>query len=121
MSPGVSYDNTDHPPITVINDLLQCILQFLLALIGHLGDLGLDAVFYDLFNGFAEDIGIPDDLFTVFGNGFYVCDQVLCLLLASHNMIDLGLDLGPDQVYRGRLGLHFHAVLISMTYHFRFI
>ena len=58
MSPGVSYDNTDHPPITVINDLLQCILQFLLALIGHLGDLGLDAVFYDLFNGFAEDIGI---------------------------------------------------------------
>ena len=76
MSPGVSYDNTDHPPITVINDLLQCILQFLLALIGHLGDLGLDAVFYDLFNGFAEDIGIPDAFFTVFGTGFYVCDQL---------------------------------------------
>ena len=71
----MSYDNTDHPPITVINDLLQCILQFLLALIGHLGDLGLDAVFYDLFNGFAEDIGIPDAFFTVFGTGFYVCDQ----------------------------------------------
>ena len=30
------YDNTDHPPITVINDLLQCILQFLLAFICHL-------------------------------------------------------------------------------------
>ena len=88
-------------------------MELKLAVFGHLVDLGLDAVFDDLFDGFAEDVGVPDA--AVFVAAFSdIGDQILRLLFGSDDRGDFGFDRGPDQGDRRRLGVHFHAVFISV-------
>ena len=55
-----SYDNTDHPSARFIDNLFHGILQFTLAFFADHGKFGADAVFYQLADGFSENIGIPD-------------------------------------------------------------
>ena len=57
-----SYDNTDHPSARFIDNLFHGILQFALAFFADHGKFGADAVFYQLADGFSENIGLPDAL-----------------------------------------------------------
>ena len=45
-------NNAYHTAIAVIDNFLQSILQLQLAILRHLGHLGLDTVLHNLFNGF---------------------------------------------------------------------
>ena len=45
---AILYNNTNHPPIAVIDDFLQRILQLHLAVLSELGDLRLNPVIDDL-------------------------------------------------------------------------
>ena len=67
-------DDAYHPPAAVVDDFLEGVLQLHLAVFGHLADFGLDAVFYDLLNGFSEDVGVPDAVFFFSGVFFHVGD-----------------------------------------------
>ena len=53
-------NNTHHPALAVVNDLLHGVLEFGLAFFADGGDFGADAVLDELFDGFAEDVGFPD-------------------------------------------------------------
>ena len=58
-----------------------------------MGYFCLDSVFYDLLDGFPEDIGVPDSLVAVFRVLFDVGDEIFRLLLASDYGGDLRLDV----------------------------
>ena len=47
----MSNDNADHPPVGIVDDLLQGVLELHLAGVRHLSHLGLDAVGDDLLDG----------------------------------------------------------------------
>ena len=115
------YNNTDHPTIAVIYDLLQRILQLHLALLCHLGDFRLDPVLHNLLNGFSENIGLPDPVIPILCIFLYVGNQILRLLLVPYNRGNLRLNMGLDQVDGGHLRLHFYAIFISMPDHLRLI
>ena len=54
----VSDNNTDHPSLAVVNNLLKGILEFHLAVFRQLGYFGLNSVLHNLLNGFPEDVSI---------------------------------------------------------------
>ena len=90
-----SYDNTDHPSARFIDNLFHGILQFALAFFADHGKFGADAVFYQLADGFSENIGIPDAIFS-FCVFFDISNQVFCLLFTADDRCDLGFDICPD-------------------------
>ena len=65
FSSALFSDNyTDQPALAVIDNLLHCILQLHLTFFTDLSNLGTDAVFYQLFDGFSENI--PSSVFFSF-------------------------------------------------------
>ena len=108
-----SYDNTDHPSARFIDNLFHGILQFALAFFADHGKFGADAVFYQLADGFSENIGIPDAIFS-FCVFFDISNQVFCLLFTADDRCDLGFDICPDQMNRRTAGFYFDTVAISL-------
>ena len=93
-------NNTHHPAFAVVDDLLHGVLEFGLAFFANGGDFGADAVFYELLDGFSEDVCFPDALaaLAAFAD---VLNEVICLLLGSHDRCDLCLYVSPDHVDGG--------------------
>ena len=67
-------DDAYHPSVAVVDDFLEGVLEFHLAVFGHLADFGLDAVFYDLLDGFPKYVGVPYAVFFFSGIFFHVGD-----------------------------------------------
>ena len=55
----VLNDYANHSAAAVIDDLLQGVLKFHLAVFGHLGDFCLDSVAHDLLYAFSKNVGVP--------------------------------------------------------------
>ena len=77
-------NNTHHPALAVVNDLLHGVLEFGLAFFADGGDFGADAVLDELFDGFAEDVGFPD-AFAALATLADVLDKVVGLLLGAYD------------------------------------
>ena len=113
-------NNAYHTAIAVIDNFLKGILELCLAVLSHLGDLGLHAVLHDLLHGFPEYAGLPYPVLLL-GAFLYVGDQIPGLLLAPHNGCDLRLDVGLDQIDGRGLGMDLDAVFIAMADQLRFL
>ena len=85
-------NNTHHPALAVVDDLLHGVLEFGLAFFADGGDFGADAVLDELFDGFAEDVGFPD-AFAALATLADVLDEVVGLLLGAYDRGDLGFDV----------------------------
>ena len=77
-------NNTHHPTLAVVDDLLHGVLEFGLAFFADGGDFGADAVLDELFDGFAEDVGFPD-AFAALATLADVLDEVVGLLLGAYD------------------------------------
>ena len=95
-------NNTHHPALAVVDDLLHGVLEFGLAFFADGGDFGADAVLDELFDGFAEDVGFPD-AFAALATLADVLDEVVGLLLGAYDRGDLGCDVCHDHVMDGLL------------------
>ena len=82
-----SDNYTDQPALAVIDNLLHRILQLHLTFFADLSNLGTDAVFYQLFDGFSENISLPHTIIGIFFIFFDECDQIVRLFLASYNTV----------------------------------
>ena len=98
-------NNTHHPALAVVDDLLHGVLEFGLAFFADGGDFGADAVLDELFDGFAEDVGFPD-AFAALSAFADILDQILCLLLSSHDRSDFCFYVSFDHVDRRALGFY---------------
>ena len=72
----LSYDDTDHFAVAVVNDFLQGVLKLLLAFLSHLSDLCLNPVVHNLFNGFSKNVGFPNAVLPVSGIFLHIIDQI---------------------------------------------
>ena len=90
----ILYDNTHQAAFAVVYDLLHGILEFYLAFFTDHGQFVFDSVFYQLLDGFSENVGLPDAFSPVraFLDLFY---QIFCLLLCADNGGDLRFDSCP--------------------------
>ena len=70
------YNNTHHPAFAVVDDFLHGILKLCLAFFADGGNLATDAVLYELFDGFAEDIGLR--CFAALAALANVLDEIVC-------------------------------------------
>ena len=111
-------NNTHHPALAVVNDLLHGVLEFGLAFFADGGDFGADAVLDELFDGFAEDVGFPD-AFAALATLADVLDEVVGLLLGAYDRGDLGFDVCLDHVDGRALGLNLYAVFVALADHRR--
>ncbi len=116
----ISDNNANHSTITVINYFLKRILELHLAVLCHLGNLGLHTVLHDLFHGFSENIRLPDAVLCCF-TVFYVSDQILRLLFAADNGCNLCLDMCLYKVDGRRLSMDFYAVFIAVADELRLV
>ena len=82
-----------------IDDFLESVLETGLAVLCHLADFCLNAVFDNLFYGFPKNIGIPDSARCVL-SCFDIGDQIFCLFFASYDRCDLRFDIGTYQMDR---------------------
>lgn len=106
-------NNTHHPALAVVNDLLHGVLEFGLAFFADGGDFGADAVLDELFDGFAEDVGFPD-AFAALATLADVLDEVVGLLLGAYDRGDLGFDVCLDHVDGRALGADLYAEFVTL-------
>ena len=107
-------NNTHHPALAVVDDLLHGVLEFGLAFFADGGDFGADAVLDELFDGFAEDVGFPD-AFAALATLADVLDEVVGLLLGAYDRGDLGFDVCLDHVDGRALGADFYSEFVTLA------
>ena len=99
--PFFSQQNTDQPAAALVDDPLQGLGELGAGRLGHMLQLGVDALSHQLVEGLAEHIGLPDAGGVLVELTEHVPHQILGLLLGAHDGTDLGLDVGADHVDGG--------------------
>ena len=83
-------DDAYHSAVAVVDDFLESVLETGLAVLCHLADFCLNAVFDNLFYGFPKNIGIPDAVFFLFGVFLWSAASTVVRFMASTKCSNCG-------------------------------